>query len=229
MWLLERKVCKSIKSHMSLVLCHYLSRYWCCYPVLRCVTFSYPVLPFVTLFTFVTLCYHLLPFCYPVLPLLPCVPLCYPVLPYVTLCYPVLPFITPCYPLLPCVSLCYPVLPFVALCYPVLPFLTLRYPVFPCVTFCFPVVSFVTLHKYCLQFLLGRLNYPREMKNKGYAKFWEANKVHCRRFAIGECCFFIISLLQAPRLSRVCWESRNTKLNRAFYFRVFPHFLVSVS
>ena len=200
---------------MSLVVCHYLSRYWCYYPVLPCVTFSYPVLPFVTLFTFVTLCYHLLPFCYPVLPLLPCVPLCYPMLPFVTLCYPLLPRVTLCYPVFPFVTLCYPLLPFVTLCYPVssivtlcypvLPFLTLRYPVFSCVTFCFPVVSFVTLHKYCLQFLLGRLNYPREMKNKGYAKFWEANKVHCRRCAIGECCFFIISLLQAPRLSRVCW------------------------
>ena len=28
------------------------------------------------------------------------------------------------------------------------------------------------LHKHCFQFLLGRLWYPGEMKNKGYAKFW---------------------------------------------------------
>ena len=34
------------------------------------------------------------------------------------------------------------------------------------------------LHKYCFQFLLGRLYYPGETKNKGYEKFWEANKVH---------------------------------------------------
>ena len=27
------------------------------------------------------------------------------------------------------------------------------------------------LHKHCFQFLLGRLQYPGEMKNKGYAKF----------------------------------------------------------
>ena len=38
------------------------------------------------------------------------------------------------------------------------------------------------LHKHCFQFLLGQLQYPGEMKNKGYAKFgggWGgANEVH---------------------------------------------------
>ena len=34
------------------------------------------------------------------------------------------------------------------------------------------------LHKHCLQFLLGRLQYPGEMKNKGYVKFWGVNMVH---------------------------------------------------
>ena len=35
------------------------------------------------------------------------------------------------------------------------------------------------LHNYCFQFLLGRLyKYPGEVKNKGCAKFWGANKVH---------------------------------------------------
>ena len=30
-----------------------------------------------------------------------------------------------------------------------------------------------SLHKLCFQFLLGQLLDPGEMKNKGYAKFWE--------------------------------------------------------
>ena len=34
---------------------------------------------------------------------------------------------------------------------------------------------------HCFQFLLGRLWYPGEIKNKGYAKFWGANKVHYGR------------------------------------------------
>ena len=48
------------------------------------------------------------------------------------------------------------------------------------------------LHKHCFQFLLGRLQYPGEMKNKGYAKFggggggkcgalWEMWKWHIGR------------------------------------------------
>ena len=40
------------------------------------------------------------------------------------------------------------------------------------------------LHKHCFQFLLGRLQYPGETKNKGYAEIWSgvggggANMVH---------------------------------------------------
>ena len=42
------------------------------------------------------------------------------------------------------------------------------------------------LHKHCLQFLLGPLLYPGETKNKGYAKFWGADKVYYGRCANGE-------------------------------------------
>ena len=46
------------------------------------------------------------------------------------------------------------------------------------------------LHKHCFQFLLGRLCYPGEVKNKRYAKFGGggvgvANKVHYGRCATG--------------------------------------------
>ena len=41
------------------------------------------------------------------------------------------------------------------------------------------------LHKHCYQFLLGRLLYPGEIKNKGYAKYWGANKVDYGRCASG--------------------------------------------
>ena len=46
--------------------------------------------------------------------------------------------------------------------------------------------------KHCFQFLLGRLQYPEEMKNKGYAKmffFWGGGgeMVHDVIFAIGVC------------------------------------------
>ena len=43
------------------------------------------------------------------------------------------------------------------------------------------------LHKHCLQFLLGRLYYPGEMKNKGFAKFGRgrANKVHYEKCGSG--------------------------------------------
>ena len=34
------------------------------------------------------------------------------------------------------------------------------------------------LHKHCFWFLLGRLQYPGGMKNKGYGKFGGTNKVH---------------------------------------------------
>ena len=40
-------------------------------------------------------------------------------------------------------------------------------------------------YKHCLQFLLGRSQYPKEIKNKGYAKLWGANKVHYGRCASG--------------------------------------------
>ena len=39
------------------------------------------------------------------------------------------------------------------------------------------------LYKRCLQFLLEQLYYPGEMKNKGDAKFWGANKAHYGRHA----------------------------------------------
>ena len=43
------------------------------------------------------------------------------------------------------------------------------------------------LRKHCLQFLLGRLKYHGDMKkNKGYAKYWGANKGYYRRCAEGE-------------------------------------------
>ena len=51
-----------------------------------------------------------------------------------------------------------------------------------------PYLPFKILHKHCFQFLLGRLYYPGELKNKGYAKFWGANKVHYGRCASGELC-----------------------------------------
>ena len=42
-------------------------------------------------------------------------------------------------------------------------------------TSAFPIMHLVSppkiLHKYCFQFLLGRLQYPGEMKNKDYAEF----------------------------------------------------------
>ena len=43
------------------------------------------------------------------------------------------------------------------------------------------------LHKHCLQFLLGRLYYAGEMKNKGYAKFGRgrANKIHYEKCGSG--------------------------------------------
>ena len=43
------------------------------------------------------------------------------------------------------------------------------------------------LHKHCLQFLLGRLSYQREIKNKGYSKLrWMANKVYYGRCVNGK-------------------------------------------
>ena len=43
------------------------------------------------------------------------------------------------------------------------------------------------LRKHCLQFLLGRLKYHGDIKkNKGYAKYWGANKGYYRRCAEGE-------------------------------------------
>ena len=41
------------------------------------------------------------------------------------------------------------------------------------------------LHTHCFQFFLGRLQYPGAMKNKGYAKFWGAKKVHYGRCTSG--------------------------------------------
>ena len=40
--------------------------------------------------------------------------------------------------------------------------------------------------KHCLLLLLEPLQYPGKIKNKGYAKFWEANKVYYGRCANGE-------------------------------------------
>ena len=130
---------------MSLVLCHYLSRYWCCYPVLPFLTLSYPLLLFLPLLPCVTICYPFVTLCYLCYPVFPCVTLCYPLLPCVTLYYPVLPFVTLCFPLLPCVTLCCPLLPCVTLCRPLLPCATLCYPFLPCVTLCFLVLLFVSL------------------------------------------------------------------------------------
>ena len=48
---------------------------------------------------------------------------------------------------------------------------------------CFPPKIF---HKHCLRFLLGRLQYPGEIGNNGYSKFWWANKVYYGRCANGE-------------------------------------------
>ena len=47
-----------------------------------------------------------------------------------------------------------------------------------------PCLPPIILHKHCLLFLLGPLLYPGEIKNKGYAKFWEANKVYYGRCEI---------------------------------------------
>ena len=41
------------------------------------------------------------------------------------------------------------------------------------------------VQKHCFQFLLGRLLHPGEMKNKGYAKFYGAKKVHYRKCGSG--------------------------------------------
>ena len=41
------------------------------------------------------------------------------------------------------------------------------------------------LQKHCFQFPLRRLLYPGEMKNKGYAIFYGANKVHYRKCGSG--------------------------------------------
>ena len=43
-------------------------------------------------------------------------------------------------------------------------------------------------HKHWFQFLLGRLLYPGEMKNKNYEKFGGSNKVH-RKMCKLVCCF----------------------------------------
>ena len=48
------------------------------------------------------------------------------------------------------------------------------------------------LDKHSFQFLLGRLQYPGEMKNKGYAKVLGANKVHYGRCASGELMIFLL-------------------------------------
>ena len=49
-----------------------------------------------------------------------------------------------------------------------------------------PLLSKI-LHKHCLQFLLGRLSYLREIKNKGYSKLrWMANKVYYGRCVNGK-------------------------------------------
>ena len=40
--------------------------------------------------------------------------------------------------------------------------------------------------KYCLQYLLRQIQYPGEMKSKGYAKRWRANEVYYGRSENGE-------------------------------------------
>ena len=42
------------------------------------------------------------------------------------------------------------------------------------------------LHNHCLRFLLGRLKYPGEIENNGYAKFWGVNKMYYGLFENGE-------------------------------------------
>ena len=73
------------------------------------------------------------------------VPLCYSVLPCFPPCYPALLWITLCYPMVRCVRLCFPGLPCVTLCYPVLPCVTVFSPVFPWILPCYPVFLCVTL------------------------------------------------------------------------------------
>ena len=40
--------------------------------------------------------------------------------------------------------------------------------------------------KYCPQYFLGQLQYPGEMKSKGYAELWRANEVYYGRSENGE-------------------------------------------
>ena len=54
-----------------------------------------------------------------------------------------------------------------------------------CATSMFPIMHLICPRK-CFQFLLGRLQYPGEMKNKGYAKFWWTHKVHYGKCGSGE-------------------------------------------
>ena len=46
------------------------------------------------------------------------------------------------------------------------------------------------LHNHRLGFLLGRLYYPGEIENNGYAKFWGVNKVHYGLCESGEFAVF---------------------------------------
>ena len=69
-----------------------------------------------------------------------------------------------------------------------------------------PIMHLICLPKFCIsmhcfQFLLGQLEYPGEMKNKGYAKFWEANKMHYGRCPSGVCAKLLFCLSNLLKLS----------------------------
>ena len=49
--------------------------------------------------------------------------------------------------------------------------------------------------KLCLQFLLGQLQYPVEMKNKAHAKLWVDNEVHYGRCA-NDCASIIFGIIR---------------------------------
>ena len=57
------------------------------------------------------------------------------------------------------------------------------------------------LYKHCLLFLLGLQQYPREIEDNVYAKFWGANKVYYGRCANGNVFMFFRNRARLPAAS----------------------------
>ena len=72
--------------------------------------------------------------------------------------------------------------------------------------------------KHCLQYLLGQLQYPEEMKSKGYAKLWRANEVFYGRCENGE----LKKNLNIEWLNGRCWfkfqQCSTVFITRSFFF-----------